>query len=211
MALEAKARLRLIYTSIRSEKGIGARSLIMSKLKRLIRRGRRHKHLSANDLAVYPDNAEVAPRRDNRDNPINALLPVGTDIGLLELTEVRDRLKHANLERGNTYTSNVTTRAISMELSSYREEKRGSRGLPTKPVRQYEAIFGLNFESLMTSSGGNDAKDDRSSLEFSLGDDDFELVLRHFWKHLDAEKRRKLIQMAAGLADGRGNYDWIEK
>jgi len=42
---------------------------------------------------------------------------------------------------------------------------------------------------------------DKTSLT-SSPDEDFELVLRHFWKYLDAEKRRKLIQVAAALVEG---------
>ena len=171
----------------------------MSKLGRLIRRGRKIRHLSATGLSVYPDNAEVALGRENSDT-INALLPLGTDIGLLELSEVRDRLKQASIGRGITCTSEAT-RAVSVDLSSYPEHGKGNRRPTTTLAMRYAAIIGVNFETEMTRTGENDGKTDRSSLDFSLGDQDFELVLRHFWKHLDAEKRRKLIQVAAGLVE----------
>ena len=143
--------------------------------------------------------------------PINEPLPVGTDRDSTDLTEVHDRLRQARLERSYTYASEAA-RAMGMDLSSYRAHENGSRGLTIKSAMRYAAFFGIDFEWLITGKRETDGKGDRTSLELSLLDEDFELVLRHFWKHLDAEKRRKLIQMAAGLVDcGEGSYDWVEK
>ena len=86
------------------------------------------------------------------------------------------------------------------DLSSYRAHEKGSRGLTVKSEMSYAEFF--NFEWSMNGNREDQHKLDGTSLDFSLVDEDFELVLRHFWKHLDAEKRRKLIQLAAGLVDG---------
>src|SRR5262245_27109724 len=79
--------------------------------------------------------------------------------------------------------------------------EKGSRGLTVNSWTRYADVFGINFEWLM---GGTRKNHDSggTSLDFRGADEDFELVLRHFWTHLNAEKRRKLIQLAAGLVDG---------
>jgi hypothetical protein len=143
--------------------------------------------------------------------PINDPLPVATNRYYTDPKEVHDRLRQARFERGHIYASGAAG-AMGIKLSSYRAHENESRDLAIKSATRYAAFFAINSEGLMTGKCENDGKADTTSFEFPLGDDDFELVLRHFWKHLDAEKRRKLIQMAAGLVDGgAGSYDWIEK
>jgi hypothetical protein len=67
--------------------------------------------------------------------------------------------------------------------------------------RQSIVIRRIECETSPCPSWGAQDKIARPLSVFS-SDKDFELVLRHFWKHLDAEKRRKLIQLAAGLVEG---------
>ena len=172
----------------------------MSKLGRLIQRRRQNRGLSATKPTVYQENGETATgEQKNSEIPINELLRVETDTSLIELTEIRDPLKQASLERGYTHASGAA-RAVRMDLSSYRAHEKGSRGLTVKSEMSHAEFF--NFEWSMTGNREVHDKLDGPSLDFSLGDKDFELVLRHFWKHLDAEKRRKLIQLAASLVDG---------
>ena len=179
----------------------------MSRLGRLIQRRRQNRRLSATEPAVYQENGETAPgEKKNSEIPINDLLPVGTDTSLIEFTEIRDRLKQASLERGYTHTSQAA-QVMPKDLSSYRAHEKGSRGLTVKSEMSYAEFFNFecaeffNFEWSMTGNREDQHKLDGTSLDFSLVDEDFELVLRHFWKHLDAEKRRKLIQLAAGLLE----------
>jgi hypothetical protein len=174
----------------------------VSKLRRLICGARKNRYLSGSGRSVDRDNTEVAPSTENRDIPIDALLPVGTDTGLLELGEIRHDLTLGSLGRANTYKSEVI-RAIGMDRFSYSDHEKRTRGLTTTSAMRYAAIIGVNVESLRTRNSEDDGKANCSSLDLSTGDEDFDLVLRHFWKHLDAEKKRKLIQLAAGLADGR--------
>ena len=172
----------------------------MSKLGRFIQRRRQNRGLSATKSAVYQENGETATgEQKNSEIPINELLAVETDTSLIDLTEIRGPLKQASLEPGYTHASGAA-RAMRMDLSSYRAHKKGSRGLTVKSEKSYAEFF--NFEWSMTGNREDHDKLDGTSIDFSLGDKDFELVLRHFWKHLDAEKRRKLIQLAASLVDG---------
>ena len=179
----------------------------MSKLGRFIQRRRQNRGLSATKSAVYQENGETATgEQKNSEIPINELLAVETDTSLIDLTEIRGPLKQASLEPGYTHASGAA-RAMRMDLSSYRAHKKGSRGLTVKSEKSYAEFFNFdaeffNFEWSMTGNREDHDKLDGPSLDFSLGDEDFELVLRHFWKHLDAEKRRKLIQLAASLVDG---------
>jgi hypothetical protein len=173
----------------------------MSKLGRLIQRRKQNRRLSTIGPAIYQENGETAPgEQKNSEIPINGLLPVGTDTSLIELTEIRDSIKQASLERGYTYSSEAA-RTMRVDLS-YCEHEKGSRGLTAKSDMLYADSFIVEW--LMTANCTSNPEDqdwiDRTSLNFSP-DEDFELVLRHFWKQLDAEKRRKLIQLAAGLVE----------
>jgi hypothetical protein len=182
----------------------------MSKLGRVIQRRRQNRRLSiqppvpqeTGDTILEKKNGDTAPEEwQPSEIPKNELLMAETATSFKELTEICDGLKQASLERGGSYASDAT-RAMRMDLSSYRAaHEKGLRGLTVKSWTRYAEFFGINFEWLM---GGNRKNHDSvgTSLDFPVADEDFELVLRHFWTHLDAEKRRKLIQVAAGLVDG---------
>jgi hypothetical protein len=159
----------------------------MSKLRRLIKRRSQNGRPSPLDPAVYQENGEQV----NSESPLNEPLPVGS--ALEELTEIGARIKQASLKR-------EAQRVMRMDLSSYRGHEKGSVGPTVKSEMSYAEFFGINFEWL---SAGNpkDHEVDGTSLDFSVGDEDFYLVLRHFWDHLGPEKRRKLIQLAANLVD----------
>jgi hypothetical protein len=174
----------------------------MSRLGRLIQRRKQNRRLSAIKPADYQENGERAPvEQEKSEIPINELLPVEADISLLELTEVRDRIKQVSPERGYSYISEAA-RTMRVDLS-YCEHEGSSRGLTGESEMLYADSF--VFEWLMTGNRTGNREDqhnlDKTSLT-SSPDEDFELVLRHFWKYLDAEKRRKLIQVAAGLVEG---------
>jgi hypothetical protein len=172
----------------------------MSRLGRLIQRRKQNRRLSAIKPADYQENGERVPGEQEKSLiPINELLEA--DISLLELTEVRDRIKQVSPERGYSYTSEAA-RTMRVDLS-YCEHEGSSRGLTGESEMLYADSF--VFEWLMTGNRTGNREDqhnlDKTSLT-SSPDEDFELVLRHFWKYLDAEKRRKLIQVAAGLVEG---------
>jgi hypothetical protein len=172
----------------------------MSKLGRLIQRRRQTRYPSPIEPAVYQANSETAfEGRISSEIPTNELLSVGTDSTIRELNEIREDLKQASLERGQTYATKAE-RAVRM-FTSHGAQEKGSPGLTVKSGMRYAEFFGINFEWLMTGSRANHEEIHRTSPNSSIGDEDFDLVLRHFWKHLDAENRRKLIQLAAGLVD----------
>jgi hypothetical protein len=121
--------------------------------------------------------------------PINEPLPIETDENSTELTEIHGNMNRMRPDGGYTYRSETV---MDLDLSPYRANENRSQDLSVRLAMRYAAFLGVNFESLTTGNREN----------LPLLDNDFELVLRHFWEHLDAEQRRKLIQMAAGLADG---------
>jgi hypothetical protein len=174
-------------------------------LGRLIKRRKQNRRLSSIKPADYQENGEKAPgEQKNSEIPINELLAVEADTSLIKLIEVRDPLKQASFEGSYTYTSEAA-RTMRVDLS-YCEHEKGSRGLTAKSDMLYADSFVIEWLMTGNVTGNPEDQDkgDRTSLNFSP-DKDFELVLRHFWKHLDVEKRRKLIQLAAGLVEGDRN------
>jgi hypothetical protein len=173
----------------------------MSKLGRVIQRRRQNRRLSIQP-PVSQEIGYTALEEENGGTALEEnyeLLTVETDTSFKEPTEICDGLKQASLERGGT---NASARAMRMDLSSYRAtHEKVSRGLTVKSWTRYAEFFGINFEWLKGANSKNHHLVG-TSLDFPVADEDFELVLRHFWTHLDAEKRRKLIQVAAGLVDG---------
>ena len=168
----------------------------MSRLGRLIQRRRQNKHLSPIEPTVYQENGEITPD-GRREIPINELLPVGTDTAIRELNEINEHLRQASLERGQAYATEAEG-AVGM-FTSHRAQEKGSPSLTVKTGMRYAEFFGINFEWLMTGSRANHEDIHKTSPNFPIGDEDFDLVLRHFWQHLNTENRRKLIQLAAGL------------
>ena len=116
-------------------------------------------------------------------------------------TEDHDHPRQARLQRVHTYAQEAAG-AMAPNLSANRVHENRSRDLSLKPPMRHAALSNVNFGWLMTGKCENDRKVDWTPLDLSLVDEDFELVLRHFWKRLDAESRRRLIQMAAGLVEG---------
>src|SRR5690242_17383320 len=147
----------------------------MSKLGRLIQRRRQNRRSSPIKALVDQESGKSAPAGlINSEIPINEA--VGTDLAIRELTEIRAHLMQASFDRRNTSTSEAK-RAMRMDRSSYRSHAKNSPNVTIKSEMRYAEFFGTNW-----LSAGNFENQEavRTFPNFSPGDEDFELVLRHF-------------------------------